>query len=167
MDIPKKLKSFCHKLPWRWDHPFPGDVGEDGRWELSLDSIDDLTEVGYVALAPLENGAWGVIFTIGEEGERFWLTRPRPTLQDAKHVLDYLLAANTPAIPADRDAADPWFGEEDLHKQILAQMLVGPEFAQRLKGEVDDTPKDLPRVPHRSKNHESDDNDHQRLFRPD
>jgi hypothetical protein len=94
--VKKKLKGFCHKLDWHWDRPFPGDVGEDGRWEISLYSIDDLTEdgyVGYVAIAELENGRWTVIFTIDKEEERFRFTSP--TLQDAKHLLDTLLAANT------------------------------------------------------------------------
>ena len=139
----EKLKGFCHRTNWSWDHPFPGDLGERGRWELSLHSIDDLTQAGYVAIAPLENGEWGVIFTIDEEEERFWFTRP--TLQDAKCSLDRLLAANTPDIPADRDAADPWFGEKDLHKQILEQMLGDPEFVQRVKGKIDATLKGLPR----------------------
>jgi hypothetical protein len=121
----KHLKRFCHKFDWSWDHPFPGDLGEEGRWELSLYSINDLTEagyVGYVAIAPLENGQWAVIFIIQEEG-CFRLKRPSPTLQEAKHALDRLLAAKTPDIAADRDAADPWLGAEALHKQILQQML--------------------------------------------
>jgi hypothetical protein len=122
---PEKLKGFRHKTNWWWDHPFPGDVGEDGRWELDLYSIDDLTEdgfAGFVALAPLENGRWALIFTIEEESTHFGLTRP--TLQDAKAVLDRLLATSTPDIPPDRDAADPWFGDETLHQQILLQMEV-------------------------------------------
>jgi hypothetical protein len=142
----KKLKTFCHKLDWRWDHPFPGDVGEDGRWELSLYSIDDLTEegyVGYVALAQLKNGQWAVVFTIDGEKERFEFRRP--TLAEAKHALDTLLGANTPDIPADRDAADPWFGDEALHKQTLGQMLDDPEFALQIKAEADATLKDLPK----------------------
>jgi hypothetical protein len=144
--IKKELKGFCHKWDWRWDHPFPGDVGEDGRWELSLYSIDDLTEdgyVGYVALAQLENGQWVVVFTIDEEEERFEFTQP--TLAEAKHALDTLLGANTPDIPADRDAADPWFGEEALHKQILGQMLGDPECVQKLTGDVDAILKHLPK----------------------
>jgi hypothetical protein len=144
--IKEKLKTFCHKLDWRWDHPFPGDVGEDGRWEISLYSVDDLTEdgyVGYVALAQLENGQWAVIFTIDEEKERFEFTRP--TLAEAKHALDALLAANTPDISLDRDAADPWFGDEALHKQNLRQMLDDPEFALQVKADADATLKDLPK----------------------
>jgi hypothetical protein len=132
-----ELKTYCHKSDWSWDHPFPGDAAEDGRWELSLYRIDDLTEagyVGYVALAQLKNGHWAVIFTIDEEG-RFGFTRK--TLAEAKHALDALLGATTPDIPIDRDAADPWLGDETLHQQILEQMLKDPEFAQRLKAKVD------------------------------
>jgi hypothetical protein len=117
-----ELKTYCHKSGWSWDHPFPGDVGEDGRWELSLYRMDDLTEagyVGYVALAQLKNGHWAVIFTMDEEGV-FGFTRK--TLGEAKHTLDALLGASTPEIPADRDAADPWLGDEALHQQILSQM---------------------------------------------
>jgi hypothetical protein len=67
------VKKLCHKWGWNWDHTFPGDAGEDGRWGISLYSFNDLSEDGfrgYAALAPLDNGRWVVIIRIKEEGEK-------------------------------------------------------------------------------------------------
>jgi hypothetical protein len=41
--------------------------------------------------------------------------------------------------------ADPWFGDQALHKQILGQMLDEPEFALQIKAQTDATLKDLPK----------------------
>jgi hypothetical protein len=139
------LKTLCHKSDWRWDHPFPGDIGEDGRWEISLYRLDDLTEdgfAGYAALAELENGHWMIIFRPEEEEGELRLVKP--TLLKAKYTLDLLLGANTPPLLSDRDAADPWFGDEDLHREILSQMLYSPEDARRIRAEVDATLRKLP-----------------------
>jgi hypothetical protein len=103
------LKRLRHRTTWQWDHPFPGDIGEDGRWELSLYHYDDLSEdgyAGYVAIAPLRTGEWAVIFLL--EGEETQVGFRRLTLSAAKASIDLLLAGDTPPIPADRDAADPW-----------------------------------------------------------
>jgi len=143
--LQKRLKNLCHKWEWAWDHPFPGDIGQDGRWEISLYSLNDLAEAGFcgcAALAPLEDDHWAVIIRLEEEGESLKLARA--TLAEAKHALDLSLGADTPEIPADSDSADPWIGDEEEHQEILRRMQYSAEFARALRAEVDATLKDLP-----------------------
>jgi hypothetical protein len=99
--------------------------------------LDDLSEdsfVNYAALAELENGRWMVIFSIEEEDKRLELIEP--TLGKAKAALDQLLGAGNPELPADRDAADPWFGDDAEHQKILWWMRHSEEYAQQLWTEV-------------------------------
>jgi hypothetical protein len=130
----EKLKTYYARHDWRWDHPFPGEIGENGRWEISLYSPDDLTEsgwVGYAALAPLPSGEWMLLILPdgGAEDQSFCFGSEA----EAKRQLDLRLAADTPALPLDRDAADPWFGDHELLYQILAGMVLLPDGVKAVR----------------------------------
>jgi hypothetical protein len=124
MSTPERLKLW-RGYDWAWDHPFPDDIGADGRWEISLYYLNHPPEqdayAGYAALVPpsRENEPWTLLCLLEEENDGR-LILIKPTLEQAKATLDCLLGINTPDIPADRDAADPWFGEEELHRSILS-----------------------------------------------
>jgi hypothetical protein len=140
------LKKLCHRCKWAWDHPFAGEIGENGRWEISLRFTDDAepdSYAGYVALIPMEHGQWTMLILLEDEDEDFGPIYP--TLAEAKHALDLLLGADNPEIPADRDSADPWLGDEELHRQILSGMMNAPEFARELRAEVEADLKKAPR----------------------
>jgi hypothetical protein len=35
------MKKYYTRGDWHWDHPFPGDVSEDGCWEIDLYTVND------------------------------------------------------------------------------------------------------------------------------
>jgi hypothetical protein len=69
--------------------------------ELELCDLDEETVIdpaGYVAIRPLEDGRWALIFVIsGIKWDPEDLVFP--TKEAAKHYLDTLLAAETPLLP--------------------------------------------------------------------
>ena len=95
--LQKRLKNLCHKWEWAWDHPFPGDIGQDGRWEISIYSLNDLAEAGFcgcAALAPLEDdqvplgclhrhcdrrSAWSSSSKSSQKRSRNWANRTSPS----------------------------------------------------------------------------------------
>jgi hypothetical protein len=92
------MKKYYTRGDWHWDHPFP-DVGEDGRWEIDLYTVNDCFESGYrgyAALAELEDGRWMTLILLEAEG----INRScYPTLPAAQSALDAALGANTPPLP--------------------------------------------------------------------
>ena len=111
--------SLFFQRPKRGRFPWLCRVGAFGQWALGSNH-------------PNQRGGGEVVRLV------------KPTLAAAKHALDLLLGANTPEIPADRGATDPWLGVEDLHQEILRSMQQSPEFAEQLLDEVEDILKDSP-----------------------
>jgi hypothetical protein len=83
---------------WQWDED-----SDTLQWEIDLWNMDDdhIDPEGYVAIRPLEHGKYALIFVIDEE----WPEGFDPgnlvfsSIEQAKHYLDTLLAADTPEIP--------------------------------------------------------------------
>lgn len=93
------MKKYYTRADWHWDHPFPGDVGEDGRWEIDLYTVNDCFESGYrgyAALAELEDGRRMTLILVEAEG----INRScYPTLPAAQSALDAALGATPRRCP--------------------------------------------------------------------
>jgi hypothetical protein len=112
-DIPDSVRENAREY---WKHrPDPHDLDEAAGWhwddgsgfyqcELELCDLDNdwtIDPAGYVAIRPLEQGTFALVFVIC----RRWADGFDPsnlifsTIKEAKRYLDTLLAADTPEIP--------------------------------------------------------------------
>jgi hypothetical protein len=106
-DIPDSVKENArHVFPyglkyagWQWEQ----DGGEHYQCELELCDMDadTIDPAGYVAIRPIGQNKYALIFVIcagwakGFDPEELVF----PSMQEAQHFLDRLLAAETPAGP--------------------------------------------------------------------
>jgi hypothetical protein len=97
--IPNSVRQDAGEDPgWFWD-----DGGDFFQCVLPICDIDAETidPAGYVAIRPLEKDQYALVFVICPR----WADGFEPsnlifeTMQEAKHYLDTLLAADTPEIP--------------------------------------------------------------------